>query len=159
MLFGFHYTTRFGAFLLLLYQLMLFRFYYISWCFFVLAIKHHGIVIFYLEISSSSFTTVDALDAPWCSWCFFWKMVCKSVRENNKKSKFTLYFTLCSYLNFEHNKKPKLTLWLLFVLLCDCIWDPKSLCVFLCVLLCVRKWTSKKPNSLCVLLCVRIWTQ
>ena len=52
------------CFFIFLYQLMLFRFYYISWCFFVLTIKHHG-------NGSSPFTTVDALDAPWCSWCFF----------------------------------------------------------------------------------------
>ena len=71
----FRFSISVDAFLFLLYQLvaqlMLFRYYHTSWCFFVLTIKHQGNNIFYLKIGSSPFTTVDALDAPWCSWCFF----------------------------------------------------------------------------------------
>ena len=67
----FRFSISVDAFSCLLYQLMLFRYYHTSWCFFVLTIKHQGNNIFYLKIGSSPFTTVDALDAPWCSWCFF----------------------------------------------------------------------------------------
>ena len=63
---AFSFCTR--CFFVLLLHMVLFRY---TRCFFVLTKKHHGNVVFYLEIGSAPFTTHGARGASRCSRCFF----------------------------------------------------------------------------------------
>jgi len=69
-------------------------------CFFVLTKKHHGNVVFYLEIGSAPFTTHGARGASRCSRCFFGtpSLECPTPILNQKESCDSAedFFSLCT---------------------------------------------------------------